>query len=377
MKVGDIDLPLHNYTVTGQERFGQFVSDCGGIYKASVKLDVPSFFVEQVLRNEPVPDHVLDRIERKVGPIRLRDHTSGFLKVGSLRKLEDTLETETESKITLKEFVRNCGGLLAASLKLGVSTSTIEKILSGVPLSGPTIKKVLTALKAMDCSIASDHSNLPLSKRHNLFEMTGLPESPTHLRGVYSSTVRKPQEDVPISKATQRNLGISSEESTTAHIPDHARMNSTSHLTSQLREIIKSDVDMFDLAHKWGVSVTSLRKLYEGKPGTRYIARKVVAALATPNLRDLCSKPSSAIERLRNIHNLYEQLGTLEAVGKQVGLTRERVRQLLSKGKKIGLFEYNPREYPYVSKEKIIEDCKKTQGVNRVASLNSIPPPTI
>ena len=133
-------MPRHNYTPTGQERFGQFVSDCGGIYKASVKLDVPSFFVEQVLRNEPVPEHVLDRIEREVGPIRLVDHSSDLPNVDSLRKRGAA--PETESEITLLEFVRNCGDPLAASLKLGVSTSTVEKILSGVPLSGPTNKRV-------------------------------------------------------------------------------------------------------------------------------------------------------------------------------------------------------------------------------------------
>ena len=111
----------------------------------------PSFFVEQVLRTEPVPDHVPDRIERKVSPMRLIDRTSGCSNVGSLRKLGDMLKIETESEITLKESVRNCGGLLAASLKLGVSTSTIEKIFSGAPLSGSTIKKLRTAFKAIGC----------------------------------------------------------------------------------------------------------------------------------------------------------------------------------------------------------------------------------
>lgn len=337
-----------------------------------MKLDIPSFFVEQVLRNEPVPDHVLDRIERKVGPIRLIDHTSGFPNVGSLIKRGATLETGAEPEITLQEFVRNCDGLLAASLKLGVSTSTIEKILSGAPLSEPTMKKLLTALKAIDCPIASDPSNWPLSTQHSLFEMAGLSESSTHQRGVYPSTVRKLQEGLPISIATQRKLGISSKEGTTVYTPDHARTNSTSALTSKLREIVKSDVDMFDLASRWGVTETSLRKLYEGKPVTRVLTKKVEAALACARPTDQVARPSPATERLRTIHELYNQLGTLEAVGKQVGLTRERVRQLLAKGKKIGLFEYNPREYPYVSKEKIIEDYKKTQSANRVARLNNI-----
>jgi hypothetical protein len=349
------------------------VSDCGGVYKASVKLDIPSFFVEQVLRDEPVPDHVLDRIERKVGPIRFIDHSSGFPNVGSLRKRDATLETKAESEITLQEFVRKCDGILAASLKLGVSTSTIEKILSGVPLSGPTIKKLLTAVKAAGCSIASAPANSPLSMQHSLFEMTRLPERATHERGVYPSTLRKLQEGLPISEVTRHKLGISSEEDTTVCTPDHARTNSTASLHNKLREIVKSDVDMFNLASNLDLTATSLRKIYDGKPVSKFLAGKVAAALRAPNIIDLVNKPSARIERLQNIFDLYKQVGTLEAVGEQVGLTRQRIRQLLVQGDRMGLFKYIPYEYPFVSKEKIIEDYKKTTSFSRVARLNNIP----
>lgn len=348
------------------------MSDCEGVYEASVKLDVPSFFIDQILRDEPVPDHVLDEIERKVGPIRLTEHTPGFSEEGSAEIPGDTLKSEAESEITLEEFVRNCGSVLAASFKLGVSTSTIQKLLSGVPVSGPTIKKVLTALNATGCSIASGPSNSPLSKQHSFSEMLGLPESITHQRGVYPSSIKKLQGGLPISKRSQRNLGTSSDESTTVHTPDHTRTTSTSVLKSKLREIVKSDVDMFNLASQWGVREYSLRKIYEGKPVSSLLARKVAAALRAPNLIDLRNKPSAQIERLQSIYNLYKQVETLEAVGKQVGVTRERVRQLLAQGDRMGLFEYNPREYPFVSKEKIIEDYKKTLSLSRVARLNNI-----
>ena len=445
MKVGDIDLPLHNYTLTGQERFGQFVSNCGGIHKASVKLDVPSFFVEQVLRNEPVPDHVLDSIEQKVGPIRLIDHTASISNIGSLRKLGDTLKTVAESESTLKEFVVNCGSLLAASFKLGVSTSTIQKLLSGMPVSGPTITKVFAALKVIDCSTASGPPISPLSKQHSLFEMSGLPESPTHQSSVYPLTIRELQERLTNSETTRHKLGISPEEDAIVCAPDHAGANSFSALKSKLREIVKSDIDMFNLASKLGVTATSLRKIYDGIPVSSSLGRKVAAALRapnlidlankpsahagtnststlktrlreivksdvdmfnlasklgvtatslrkiydgipvsislakkaaaalrTPNLLDLVNKPSDRVERLQAIYNLYKQVGTLEAVGKQVGVTRERVRQLLTQGDRIGLFEYNPREYPFISKDKIIEDYKKTLSLSRVARLNNI-----
>lgn len=374
MKVRAIELPLHHYTRTGQHRFKQFVSDCGGVYEASVKLDVPSFFIDQILRDGPVPDHVLDGIEQKIGPIRLTEHTPGFSDEISAGMPGDTLKTEAESEIVLKEFVESCGGLLAASLKLGVSTSTLQKFLSGSPVSKPTAQKVIAALNAIGCSIASERFDSPLSKLHIPFEISKLPHGSTQQQGVYPSSVRKIHEGLPISYATQRKLGISSEEGTSLNTPDHVRANPTSALASKLREIIKSDVDIFDLASKWGVTETSLRKIYEGKPVTRFLTRKVEAALACARPTDQVARPSAAIERLRSIHKLYKELGTLEAVGEQVGLTRERVRQLLVKGRGIGLFEYKPYEYPYISKDKLIDDYIQSPNLGYVAKINQISP---
>ncbi|MEO5863695.1 MAG: hypothetical protein ABIQ79_01475 [Nitrospiraceae bacterium] len=242
-----------------------------------MKLDIPSFFVEQVLKNEPVPDHVLDRIERKVGPMQ-----------------------------------------------------------------------------------------------HSLFDMAGLPESPTHQRGLYPSTVRALQEGLPISQATQRTVDLSSEEGTTVRTPDRAGTNLTSALASKLREMIKSDVDMFDLASQWGVTETSLRKLYEGKPVSRVLTKKVVAALARERPTDRAAGPSAAIEKLQRIQKLYKELGTLEAVGVRVRLTRERVRQLLAKGRDIGLFEYQPHNYPSISKDKLIGDYIHSPNLGYVATINRI-----
>jgi hypothetical protein len=348
------------------------VSNCDGVYEASVKLDVPSFFIEQILRDEPVPDHVLDEIEQKIGPIRLTEQPSGFSEDSSAEMPGDILESETELEISIKEFVRNRGSLLDASYKLGVSTLTIQKLLSGVHVSRPTIKKVLKALKAVDYSIASDPPRSLLSMQHVPFKTTGSSAGLTHKkRGVYPSTIRKIQVGLPISEVTRHKLGISSEGSTTVCAPDHAGTSSTAALQNKLREIAKSNVDIFNLASNWGVTATSLRKIYDGKPISRFLAKKVARALSTLN-PDLCNKPSAQVIRLQTIYNLYKQFGTLEAVGKQVGVTRERVRQLLTQGDRIGLFQYNPREYPFVSKEKIIEDYKKTLNLSRVAQFNNI-----
>lgn len=44
--------------------------------------------------------------------------------------------------------------------------------------------------------------------------------------------------------------------------------------------------------------------------------------------------------RYQQVKDAYERLGTLEKAGKELGLTRQRVSQILLKGKRIGLFSY-------------------------------------
>ena len=59
-------------------------------------------------------------------------------------------------------------------------------------------------------------------------------------------------------------------------------------------------------------------------------------------------RPPIAVEtwrtRTEELACLYHQLGTLEKVAAKVGLTRERVRQILTKGRKHGLCKYSPRQ---------------------------------
>lgn len=69
---------------------------------------------------------------------------------------------------------------------------------------------------------------------------------------------------------------------------------------------------------------------------------------------------------------MYEELGTLEAVGKKIGVTRERVRQLLAKGSNLGLFEYKPFDYPFVPKEKIVADYRNYLTLGHVVKANNI-----
>lgn len=81
---------------------------------------------------------------------------------------------------------------------------------------------------------------------------------------------------------------------------------------------------------------------------------------------------ASRIKFYRNCFRVYQEGGTLEYVAKQMHLTRERIRQILTKGTQLGLFNYTRRDYHYVDKSKIIEDFSKYLSLNAVARANSI-----
>lgn len=66
------------------------------------------------------------------------------------------------------------------------------------------------------------------------------------------------------------------------------------------------------------------------KPKRKYHRRKPYVYTPSPE----------QTQRLTEIKRLYEELGTLEQVAERLNLTRERVRQLLEKGQKYGLFTY-------------------------------------
>ena len=50
------------------------------------------------------------------------------------------------------------------------------------------------------------------------------------------------------------------------------------------------------------------------------------------------------IKRLEEVANLYVQMGTLQAAGELLGVTRERVRQILARGRALGLHNIWPGE---------------------------------
>jgi hypothetical protein len=71
----------------------------------------------------------------------------------------------------------------------------------------------------------------------------------------------------------------------------------------------------------------------------------------------------------------YESLGTLDAVARTVGLTRERVRQLLVKGTKLGLFRYVKKSRRVVlTRADLLASYERLGTINGVARENKISP---
>ena len=72
------------------------------------------------------------------------------------------------------------------------------------------------------------------------------------------------------------------------------------------------------------------------------------------------------------VHRLYKEKSNLAAVGREVGVTRERVRQLMLQGSELGLFEYKPDKPPVIPKETLLKDYKKQLDLKAVGKLYNV-----
>jgi hypothetical protein len=145
-------------------------------------------------------------------------------------------------------------------------------------------------------------------------------------------------------------------------------------LSHRIEERIKSTLELILVSSRLGVRPSTVRKILSEKPVSQIVQTKINSALregaAAMPVRIRCS----SLERLLDVHRLYQKERTLQAVGERIGVSRERVRQLLVRGSKMGLFRYESFRYtqPFVSKEKILGDYKRFLRLNRVARENSL-----
>ncbi len=189
--------------------------------------------------------------------------------------------------------------------------------------------------------------------------------------GLRPSTLAKVLNERPLSHPTAKKLHSMIERKITSI--GTSGSESKLELSSQLKEKTIITTDIIEAWEKLGVHASILKKIMEGVTIPRGMTKKIRSALKnSPGLKGIIFHRPSMVERLHYVYNLYREKGTLEAVGKEIGLTRERVRQLLVKGTQLGLFEYKPYDYPFVPKEKITDDYRKFLNLNAVAMRNNI-----
>lgn len=141
---------------------------------------------------------------------------------------------------------------------------------------------------------------------------------------------------------------------------------------SKLADMVKDKIDLLETASRLGVAPSTISKIIEGRPISRYIETKIHDVFRADPLLRAAPRRQTTVERMLEVNRIYRELGTLQAVADRIGLSRERVRQLLSKGADIGLFEYRPFKQPLLSKEKILSDYRRFLKLNMVAKVNKI-----
>ncbi|MDC4227718.1 MAG: hypothetical protein MPW15_26710 [Candidatus Manganitrophus sp.] len=147
-------------------------------------------------------------------------------------------------------------------------------------------------------------------------------------------------------------------------------VESSDRILSLLRERINNHFDILEVASNLGVTPSTLRKILAGRPISRFIKKKIGPILEGKEERVSINRKRYGIERLRDAYHLYQQKKTLQGVGDEMGLSRERVRQLLVNGAAVGLFEYKPLYRMDISREKLLDDYERLLSLKAVAQAN-------
>lgn len=95
---------------------------------------------------------------------------------------------------------------------------------------------------------------------------------------------------------------------------------------------------------------------------------------------DISSKEISRILKIKKISEAYKRLGTLEKVGKEFNVTRERVRQILKRAEDLGVIDpVIKHKIPYEEKikkictESLLKDLKELSSLTKVSIKYNLP----
>lgn len=161
-----------------------------------------------------------------------------------------------------------------------------------------------------------------------------------------------------------------------SHTISHLSPEPGGPIFTRLRARVCNPIDLLEIASRSGVTPSTLRKILAGGPVSRFVEKKISPVLEEEADVGPIYWKKSSVERLLEVYRLYQRKGTLQAAGEELGLSRERVRQLLKSGVEAGLFEYRPSnggawEFR-IPKEKILEDYEAMLNLNAVAQRNDL-----
>jgi len=139
-------------------------------------------------------------------------------------------------------------------------------------------------------------------------------------------------------------------------------------LQKDCQKILASSLPLQVLAKQFGTQEFQIKKVAENrKIGQRALGKVVELIEHYKNGTLEINYDSENIKKLKHVYKLYCEHGTLQAVGNLLGVTRERIRQMLVKGTEQGFFRYQGREYPYIAKEQILAAYKASLNFQRAA----------
>jgi transposase-like protein len=155
-------------------------------------------------------------------------------------------------------------------------------------------------------------------------------------------------------------------------------------LSFRLKDLINNKSDVWKISDRLNVYPSTVQKILDGNPISRSVTKKIETAFEAAfdgngaiEKEEDCERQEpnrSSVERFMVAYDLYSKEKSLRAVGKKLGISHERVRQLLEKGSEVGLFEYsppNPRP-AILSRQKILKDYGKYLHRKEVAKQNRI-----
>jgi DNA-binding CsgD family transcriptional regulator len=146
-----------------------------------------------------------------------------------------------------------------------------------------------------------------------------------------------------------------------------------------LRGLVRNKTDLWKIADRLNVNPSTIQIILEDSPVSRSVTKKIETSFHEEVAPDENSMGGghpesnhSTVGRLMEVYQFYREEKSLRRVGKKLGLSPERVRQLLKRGSEIGLFKYRPLRPPLLSRQKILKGYRRFLTRNQVARANRI-----